>query len=364
MYLENSKDCNSSTDSTHTPLIDDTSNKFQRMEQDSSTNDENTQILIDSNNDEDLSSSEANEEEEEEKDNEDEENSPAGNYFEKNTILQSLNQSNCSNTLNNLLSRTPNANVTFNQSENIVETIQMNNDSMHAQTMTILAAKYQPTKSINHTPSRSEILSFIGPCPLYSLASSFGLDMYHGHSNFPCRDIFAGGRGSKLGSPLWQHLTLSHNLNLSSSSIIISRLLLHGYSSPSPILFNSQTIKNVLRTTPRYSLIKRCPLTNYGVYGIHCEHGARLCSGYTYNTNIFSHLISFHKMTNNASLRLSRAIAFNNKQFKFEFNETIVSEYVKCPLQKPCQVKRISRPINYKFHLCKKIIQNKPVKNS
>jgi hypothetical protein len=187
--------------------------------------------------------------------------------------------------------------------------------------------------------------------------------MQHGLSYFPCRDVLAGGGGHIPTPPLWQHLTSSHNLNLSSSSILISHLLLHGYSSPSPILFNSDSTKTILRTTPRYSLFKKCPLTNYGVYGIQYEHGARLCSGYTCNTNIYSHLISFHKMTHDASLRFSRAIAFNDKQFKFDFNEIIVNEYVKIPLLKICQIRKTPGLINNQCHLLNKIIKKKPVKN-
>jgi hypothetical protein len=192
---------------------------------------------------------------------------------------------------------------------------------------------------------------------LYSLASSFGLDMHHGLSYFPCRNVLANGAGHNPASPLWQHLTSYHNLNLSSSSLLISHLLLHGYSSPSPIIFHSKNTKHILRTTPRYSLMKKCPLTNYGVYGIQFEHGTRLCSGYTYNTNIYSHLISFHKMTHDAALRLSRAIAFHDRQFKFEFNEIIVNEYIKCPLLKICQIR------NNQCYLFKKIHRTKPVKN-
>ncbi len=211
--------------------------------------------------------------------------------------------------------------------------------------------------------TENEILSFVGPCPLYSLASSFGLDMHHGLSYFPCRDVLANGGGHIPAPPLWQHLTSYHNLNLSSLSILISHLIFHGYSSPSPILFNSNNTKNILRTTPRYSLMKKCPLTNYGIYGIQFEHGTRLCSGYTYNTNIYSHLISFHKMTHDASLRLSRAIAFNDKKFQFQFNEIIVNEYIKCPLLKLCQIRKTPRLRNNQCHLFKKILEKTPVKN-
>lgn len=186
--------------------------------------------------------------------------------------------------------------------------------------------------------------------------------MHHGLSYFPCRDILAKGVIHNPVPPLWQHLTSYHNLNLSSSSLLISHLLLHGYSSSTPILFNSNNTKNILRTTPRYSLMKKCPLTRYGVYGIEFEHGARLCSGYTYNTNIYSHLISFHKMTHDASLRLSRAIAFNDRQFQFQFNEIIVNEYIKCPLIKLCQIKTNSQFKINQCHLNNKNIQKKPVK--
>jgi hypothetical protein len=184
--------------------------------------------------------------------------------------------------------------------------------------------------------------------------------MHHGLSYFPCRNVLANGGGHILAPPLWQHLTSYHNLNLSSSSLLISHLLLHGYSSSSPILFHSNNTKHILRTTPRYSLMKKCPLTNYGVYGIQFEHGTRLCSGFTYNTNIYLHLISFHKMTHDASLRLSRAIALNDKQFRFEFNEKIVNE---CPLLKYCQIRKIPRIENNQCHVFKKILRKKPVKN-
>jgi hypothetical protein len=212
-------------------------------------------------------------------------------------------------------------------------------------------------------PTEKEILSFVGPCPLYSLSSSFGLDMHHGLSYFPCRDILANGGGHIPAPPLWQHLTSIHNLNLSSSSLLISHLLLHGYSSPSPILFNSNNTKTILRTTPRYSLFKKCPLTNYGIYGIQFEHGTRLCSGYTYNTNIYSHLISFHKMTHDASLRLSRAIAFNDKKFKFESNEIIINESMQSPLLKLRQIRKTRRLMNNQYDLVKKFIKKQPVKN-
>jgi hypothetical protein len=216
-------------------------------------------------------------------------------------------------------------------------------------------------------PTEHEILSFVGPCPLYSLASSFGLDMHHGLSYFPCRDVLANGGGHLPALPLWRHFTSYHNLNLSSSSRLIIHLLLHGYSSPNPILFHSTNTKNILRTTPRYSLMKKCPLTHYGVYGIQFEHGTRLCSGYTYNSNIYSHLISFHKMTHDAALRLSRAIAFYDKEFKFEFNEIIVNESIKCPLLTICQIRKTSqfkhRHHHHQCHLLKKILRTKPMKN-
>lgn len=180
--------------------------------------------------------------------------------------------------------------------------------------------------------------------------------MHHGLSYFPCRDVLVDGDrvGPFLVSPLWVHLTAYHNLNLSSASLIISHLLLHGYSSPSPILFSSTKNENLLRTTPRFSLVRKCPLTTYGVYGIQYEHGTRLCSGFTYNTNIYVHLISFHKMTDAAALRLSRAIAFHDRQLKFQPNEILVSERVKCPLVK----KRI------RYHSTKKFRRIHPVRNN
>ncbi|CAF2510186.1 unnamed protein product [Rotaria sp. Silwood2] len=371
MLQKKLEDCNSSIDPIHSQLIDDKSNKSQRIEQHYAINDENTEVLINSDNEEEFSSSELSDDEEEE---EEEENMSSENSFQKGkiifkkkkiliNIIQALNQCNCPINLHNLLNTTQNVSVTFNQPESLVEVIQMNNDHMIAQAMAVLAAKYRPTKPFDSPPTESEILSFVGPCPLYSLASSFGLDMHHGLSHFPCRDIFVGGRGHISTRPLWQHLTSSHNLNLSSSSLLISHILLHDYSLPSPILFNSHNTKNILRTTPRYSLIKKCPLTTYGVYGIRYEHGTRLCSGYTYNTNIYLHLISFHKMTHNASLCLSRAIAFNDKQFKFECNEMIVNESIKCPLLKSCQIKKTPRLIHHQCHLFKKFIKKKPVKN-
>jgi hypothetical protein len=186
--------------------------------------------------------------------------------------------------------------------------------------------------------------------------------MHHGLSHFPCRDVLANGGGHHSAPPLWQHFTSYHNLNLSSSSLLISHLLVHGYSTPSSILFKSTDTKNILRTTPRYSLVKKCPLTNYGVYGIRYEHGTRLCSGYTYNTNIYSHLISFHKMTHDAALRLSRAIAFYDKQFKFESNEIIVNESIQYPILKICQIRTNHRFRNHQYHLFKKIVRTKPVK--
>ena len=120
--------------------------------------------------------------------------------------------------------------------------------------------------------------------------------------------------------------------------------------------------QNILRTTPRFSFMRKCPLTNYGVYGIQFEHGARLCSGYTYNTNIYSHLISFHKMTHDGALRLSRAIAFHDKQFKFQFNEIIVNEYIKCPRLKIRPIRKTVRLEYNQCHLSKKILRIKPVK--
>ncbi len=186
--------------------------------------------------------------------------------------------------------------------------------------------------------------------------------MHHGLSYFPCRDVLANGGGHTSASPLWQHFTSYHNLNLSSSSLLISHLLLHGYSSPSPNLFPSTDTTNILRTTPRYSLVKKCPLTHYGVYGIQFDHGTRLCSGYTYNTNIYSHLISFHKMTHDASLRLARAIAFNDRHFQFNLHEIIVNETVKGPRLKLYQIRQTPRVINHQYHLFKRILPKKPVK--
>ncbi|CAF0866676.1 unnamed protein product [Rotaria sp. Silwood1] len=367
MLENNFENCNSSIDPSHSQFINNKSNKSQKVEQHCIINDENTEVIIDSENEEEFSSSELSEDEEEEEENDDDnevENMSSENNFQKGNIIQSLNQCNCPPNLHNLFNTTQNVNVTFYQPESVVEVMQMNNDHLITQTMAALAAKYRPTKSIDSPPTESEILSFIGPCPLYSLSSSFGLDMHHGLSHFPCRDIFVDDRNHIPSRPLWQHLTSSHNLNLSSSSLLISHLLLHGYSLPCPILFNSHNTKNILRTTPRYSLIKKCPLTTYGVYGIQYEHGTRLCSGYTYNTNIYSHLISFHKMTHNASLCLSRAIAFHDKQFKFKFDEIIVSESRKCPVLKLCQIKESSRVNHHQcHHLLKKVIKKKPVKN-
>ncbi|CAF1247082.1 unnamed protein product [Rotaria sordida] len=363
MHQKKLEDCNLSIGSIHSQLINDKSNKLQRIEQHCIINNENNEVVIDSENEEEFSSSGVSEDEEEEDEEEQEENMSTENSFQQNNIIQSMNQCNCSINLHNLLNTTQNVTITFNQPESALEIIQMNHDQMFAQTMAALAAKYQPTKSINSPATENDILSFVGPCPLYSLASSFGLDMHHGLSHFPCRDVYVGDRNHISIRPLWQHLTSSHNLNLSSSSLLISHILLHGYSSSSPILFNSHNTKNILRTTPRYSLIKKCPLTTYGVYGIQYEHGTRLCSGYTYNTNIYLHLTSFHKMTHNASLRLSRAIAFNDKQFKFEFNEIIVNEHRKYSLVKSCQIKKSSRLIHHQCHPLKKFIKKKPVKN-
>ena len=146
--------------------------------------------------------------------------------------------------------------------------------------------------------------------------------MHHGLLNFPCRHILAAGSATRP-VPLWQHLTSFHNLNLSSTSLLICHLLLHGYSLPSNVvLFNK--CQSILRSTPRLTFSKACPLTRYGVCGVRYAHGARLCSGYTLNTNLYTHLISFHRMTNEAALRLARAIAFHDRQFRFQPSEVIV----------------------------------------
>lgn len=181
--------------------------------------------------------------------------------------------------------------------------------------------------------------------------------MHHGLSYFPCRDVLVDGVGGHFpASPLWIHLTAHHNLNLSSSSSIISHLLLHGYSSPNLNLFSSTKREHLLRTTPRFSLTRKCPLTAYGVYGIEYEHGTRLCSGLTYNTNIYLHLISFHQMTDAAALRLSRALAVHDRQFRFQSNEIIVSERVQCPFVRQSQILKQIR-----YHSTKKFRRDQPV---
>ncbi|UJR29126.1 hypothetical protein I4U23_010340 [Adineta vaga] len=338
-------------------LINENSNKSHLIEEQIILDDENIQPIRFTDNREELTSNKISDEdddfeEEDDDDDDDDDENMSSESFEEGNILQPIDQCTQRNHLNDLLNTNLDRNITYIHVGNMMETALINNDQIIAQTMAVLAAKHRHEKSTSSPPSENEILSFIGPCPLYSLSSSFGLDMYHGLSNFPCRDVLANGGGHQPAHPLWQHLTSSHNLNLSSSSLLISDLLLHGYSSPSPNLFsstnNSQTI---LRTTPRYSLFKRCPLTKYGVYGIQYEHGTRLCSGYTCNTNIYLHLISFHKMTHDASLRLSRAIAFNDKQFKFNSDEILVKEFVKSPrlLSNPCR-------------LLKTISKKKPVK--
>lgn len=193
------------------------------------------------------------------------------------------------------------------------------------------------------------MISFVGPCPLYSLESSFGLDMYHGLLNFPCRHVLAGGGGHHLTLPLWQHLTSFHNLNFPSASQIVRSLLLHGYAIPTEKFFTTDHRRSVLRTTPRSVLIKTCPLTRYGAYGVRYEHGARLCSGFTFNTNIYTHLTSFHQMTDQAALTLSRAVAFHEKNFHFHPTETIVRHPMKTfvierrPLKKRKPVKTLSK---------------------
>jgi hypothetical protein len=69
-------------------------------------------------------------------------------------------------------------------------------------------------------------------------------------------------------------------------------------------------------------------------------------------------------MTHDASLRLSRAIAFNDRQFKFELNEIIVTEYIQYPPLKVCQIREKVRLIhNNQCHLSKKI-KTKPVKKN
>ncbi|CAF0960464.1 unnamed protein product [Adineta ricciae] len=346
MHQKKSKD---STDLIRIHLLDDNSTKPHLVEEPTIENDENTQPLPDTNNEEDFTSNGLSDEDDEDLDDEDE--NMSSDSFEGGNVLQPINQSVQQHHLNNLLNTNPNINITYIHTENIMEITQMTNDHIIAQTMAVLAAKHRHEKPTNIPPSESRILSFVGPCPLYSLASSFGLDMHHGLSNFPCRDVLANGEGHHPAPPLWQHLTSSHNLNLYSSSLLITDLLLHGYSSPGRILFSSTSAQPILRTTPRYSLIKRCPLTKYGVYGIQYKHGTRLCSGYTCNTNIYLHLISFHKMTHDASLRLSRAIAFHDKQFIFNSDEILVSEFCKSPrfLNNPCR-------------LLKKISKKKPVK--
>ncbi|CAF1192376.1 unnamed protein product [Adineta steineri] len=354
MHQKNLKDSNLSKDPIHSRLIGENSKKFQTIEQDITIDNENTQILIDTDNDEEFTSSGVSEDEEEDGEEEEEdENMLTENSIEEANLLQPLNQCTHQNNLSNT-----------NQNIHIKETIQINNDHIIAQTMAILASKHRHERSTNSPPTENEILLFIGPCPLYSLASSFGLDMHHGLTHFPCRDVLANGGGHLSARPLWQHLTSLHNLNLSSSCLLISHLILHGYSIPTPIIFNSNHTNNILRTTPRYSLYKICPLTKYGVYGIQFEHGTRLCGGYTCNTNIYSHLISFHKMTHDASLRLSRAIAFNDERFQFEFNEIIVNEYINTSLMKSSrQLRKQSRLISDGCDLMKKkSIKKNPVK--
>lgn len=169
-----------------------------------------------------------------------------------------------------------------------------------------------------------DILSWIGPCPLYSFASSYGLDMHHGLSNFPCRDLHFYSEDCLENEVLWKHLTNHHNMNINSASRIIRRLVSDGYKSETENLFGNVASTCVLRTTQRFSLTKSCPLTYYGAYGVYLEHGARLCSGVTLNKNIYLHLLSFHRMTNRAALRLSRAVALRDQHFRFKRNETIV----------------------------------------
>ena len=187
--------------------------------------------------------------------------------------------------------------------------------------------------------------------------------MHHGLSNFPCRDILADGGGGGGGgsdilplTPLWFHLTAYHNLNFPSSSLIISHLFRSGYSLPSSILFSRTQSTDLLRTTPRHCFTKKCPLTTYGVFGIECSHRTRLCSGFTYNTNIYVHLISFHKMTDDAARRLSRAIAFHDRQFQFQSNEIIVNDHVEIPFVNKCQITRRTRK-----RLFRKILRIRPV---
>ena len=83
---------------------------------------------------------------------------------------------------------------------------------------------------------------------------------------------------------------------------IVFHLLDHDHSVSTSNLFDFKDFGMVLRTTTRFNSTKTCPLTYYNVYGIGYEYGACLCSGYTFNTNVYFHLISFHKMTEQAVL--------------------------------------------------------------
>ncbi|CAF4016621.1 unnamed protein product [Rotaria sp. Silwood2] len=80
MLQKKLEDCNSSIDPIHSQLIDDKSNKSQRIEQHYAINDENTEVLINSDNEEEFSSSELSDDEEEE---EEEENMSSENSFQK-----------------------------------------------------------------------------------------------------------------------------------------------------------------------------------------------------------------------------------------------------------------------------------------
>jgi hypothetical protein len=117
----------------------------------SRTNDENTQILIDSDNEDEFTSSGISEDEEEEDDGDYEEGElklcfcfrMKINQIENilGNILQPINQSDHRN------------NIDFIQVAGMIEVTQMNNDHLLAQTMAVLAAKHQHTRSTNSTVS-------------------------------------------------------------------------------------------------------------------------------------------------------------------------------------------------------------------
>ncbi|CAF1155334.1 unnamed protein product [Adineta ricciae] len=197
------------------------------------------------------------------------------------------------------------------------------------------------SRNQKHSTKKSTILQlkrykYEGCCPLTT--RTYGLDSQkHGIRHFPCTRVTAPIN-------LYKHLIQYHQLTHSPAMQIV-RLLADDNEEGDIDLFSSKA-NSLIATHPTVYRAK-CPLNEYGKFGITAEHKIRLCTQPNQTVGapsvppkdvcLYDHFVVYHQMKRSCAQRLAEAIVKNKVEQVFRPDEELLNDtfYVQCPLRHP-----------------------------